>query len=71
MNVAHVYKCLALPTWVLIQILISNMPYHPYSKEYPTLLAWALHSRPILRFFDIALWLLCLALVARTYDFFF
>ena len=70
MSIANLYKYVALPTWLLIAVLVGAIPEHPYKKEYPTLLAWALHSRDVFRVFDLALYMLALAFVARTVAFF-
>jgi hypothetical protein len=66
MNIAQVAKYVALPTWLLIWIMVRQIPDHPYGREYPSMLAWALHGPDVFRIFDLALWMLALAFVTRT-----
>ena len=66
-----VIKYAALPTWLLVKFLIHGIPEHPYAKEYPTLASWALGSPGPFRLFDLALYVLALALLARTVRLFF
>ena len=61
----HFAKFIALPTWLLVRVLVSGMDHHPYNKLYPNILEWAIHSNPVFRIFDIALFALVLAFFAN------
>jgi hypothetical protein len=48
-------KYLTLPTWCALQLLIHDMPDHPYAHWYPTLDDWATESPVVYRLIDAAL----------------
>ena len=58
-------RFIALPTWLLVRLLVSGMEHHPYNKLYPDLMTWATHSSSVFRIFDIALGFLVLAFFAN------
>lgn len=58
-------RFIALPTWLLVRLLVSGMEHHPYNKLYPDLMTWATHASPAFRIFDSVLWGLMLAFFAN------
>lgn len=51
-------KYLTLPTWLLLKLLISGIPEHPYATWYPTLDEWASKSLVLFRLIDLSLFLI-------------
>lgn len=56
-------RFIALPTWLLVQVLIHGMDHHLYHDTYPNLFTWAVKSPMIFRIFDIGLHALSAAFV--------